>query len=381
MCPSPSHRAGPLTRAAKSAAAFTLVELLVVIGIIALLISILLPSLNSARAAAQTVKCLANLRSLGQGLQLYVSENKGWIPGSAHTTGRMFWQPNVSMSSTTHTYTAAANGAVTPQNGAPAFPDTGPISFDDWYGPMAQMLRLQLPKSTNVIDRYAAYTNSNFFQCPTTGGTQSSSFSGGPNDGRSFNVLGYVTNANFMLTTGNPTPGETQFTRMSTGAGWWIPPTGQVPRIDKVSGSSDKIFAADGAKFTNGASPITYNLSMYATPNTYGLSQMYSDYGAFTTKTTSYNRNFANGQSGFTASDGRLLSYRHGTRKAGAQFGAYRMNAVFFDGHAETLDEGKATNPSYWLPRGSTIPDASFIPVDVQNRQGLTSAAMPYRIN
>lgn len=59
---------------------FTLVELLVVIGIIALLISILLPSLNRAREAAKTVKCSANLRSLGQGLQIYLQDNKGMMP-------------------------------------------------------------------------------------------------------------------------------------------------------------------------------------------------------------------------------------------------------------------------------------------------------------
>jgi prepilin-type N-terminal cleavage/methylation domain-containing protein/prepilin-type processing-associated H-X9-DG protein len=59
---------------------FTLVELLVVIGIIALLISILLPTLARARESANRTKCLANLRSIGQALAMYEQTNQGKLP-------------------------------------------------------------------------------------------------------------------------------------------------------------------------------------------------------------------------------------------------------------------------------------------------------------
>ena len=65
---------------ASKKAGFTLVELLVVIGIIALLISILLPSLNKARETANRVKCQSNLSQIGKALLLYSNENKGSFP-------------------------------------------------------------------------------------------------------------------------------------------------------------------------------------------------------------------------------------------------------------------------------------------------------------
>jgi prepilin-type processing-associated H-X9-DG protein/prepilin-type N-terminal cleavage/methylation domain-containing protein len=59
---------------------FTLVELLVVIGIIALLMGLLLPALGRAREAARRSTCLSNIRQIGQAFAAYVSEHKGRLP-------------------------------------------------------------------------------------------------------------------------------------------------------------------------------------------------------------------------------------------------------------------------------------------------------------
>src|SRR5215213_5350559 len=73
---------------------FTLVELLVVIGIIALLISILLPSLQKARRAAYTITCSANIRSILQAMNMYVATNNGWIPGGPTSSSRFLYRQN-----------------------------------------------------------------------------------------------------------------------------------------------------------------------------------------------------------------------------------------------------------------------------------------------
>jgi prepilin-type N-terminal cleavage/methylation domain-containing protein/prepilin-type processing-associated H-X9-DG protein len=77
--------------------AFTLVELLVVIGIIAVLIGILMPALSRARRQANTTACLANLRSMNQALSIYFAQNRGhlpyynWHPGNADQAWHGYW--------------------------------------------------------------------------------------------------------------------------------------------------------------------------------------------------------------------------------------------------------------------------------------------------
>jgi len=77
----------------RAGGAFTLVELLVVIGIIATLIAILLPALSRVRKAAQTVQCATVLRELGQAMTLFASSHQGRVPGVAKTSPNGYGVP------------------------------------------------------------------------------------------------------------------------------------------------------------------------------------------------------------------------------------------------------------------------------------------------
>jgi prepilin-type N-terminal cleavage/methylation domain-containing protein/prepilin-type processing-associated H-X9-DG protein len=84
--------------AQRFAAAFTLVELLVVIGIIAVLISILLPALGKVRRQAYTLQCSSNMRQVSMAMLMYIQDAKGKFPAAMIPPGVVnvhgWWWPN-----------------------------------------------------------------------------------------------------------------------------------------------------------------------------------------------------------------------------------------------------------------------------------------------
>lgn len=316
---------------------FTLIELLVVISIIALVISILLPSLASARRAAEKVACMAQLRGAAQAGVGYSTDNESAMVGAPSTSGA-----------------TTANG----------FAVGAAVQNWDFLGPMAEVMGLGIPLADGTADgmkkRFNAIRSSPAFLCRSNRYLAISFPGSGSVDAGTGRMVSFNT-CRMMLTRVDPTISDEGQGVVTPGSRIGLP-AGYAPKIDKIGVPANKVFFADGSRYSaansgEGIIAPDYNLSANAS---YGGA--FSDSGAFANFSNSWDRARAPGNGYIGRTDGRVWAYRHnaGDVPVGAPANAYKLNLVFFDGHAETQGDLESTNPHQWLPQGTVMGITNF---------------------
>jgi prepilin-type processing-associated H-X9-DG protein len=342
------------------------VELLVVIGIIALLISVLLPALSKARRAANTIACASNLRQIVQAMISYTAQYDGFIPGSPNTSGAFLFAPTPKAS-----YPVFASQYN--ENNCP-----GIVCTWDWQSPLATIMGIsfnQNPDLASRVQRFHFLNNYGVFTCPenkflaTEYTTDTAFLNSGSLTPTVDNMPSYITAEAFLLAPLPKGAKENGYpVRYAPDKfGDFTLPSSYVPKINKIGPASQKIFIADGGKYSNTNNLPNYVLSFSsgstgtsggtASSNNGGTSGgAYSDYGAYNYYSEALNRAAAPGNpSGTPKYDARIYGFRHGNQIAFGANDSYRFNAGFYDGHVETLGDFEGANPAFWNPTGTVI--------------------------
>ncbi len=337
-------------------AAFTLIELLVVVAIIAMLVSILLPSLGSAREQARAVVCGQLLRQFGNGLQTYGSENQDYIPG-VNTSGvgveakRLRWGSDVSI----------------------LYQSKLPVQTFDWITPVIAY-STELPAVR--AERYKMLVQR--FGCPSQRYVSSVYETSGVPDMvkcRELNpypAVSYLMSAHFQYVgqeekgrvVGNyehPSVSPPIYAKAASPA-WEVVVERYLPKLTKVGPAGRKVFAADGTRYLDVTLVLDHDLS--PGPMTFGSFTCAGGWWAGSTawgvkgNTPNWDGS-AVGADSPSHGQNLAISYRHGNQR-GVASGSARdnkgtINAVFFDGHVDRLTDRQSREAQLWYPSGATV--------------------------
>jgi prepilin-type N-terminal cleavage/methylation domain-containing protein len=327
--------------------AFTLIELMVVVSIIALLISILLPSLKAARESAKVVVCSSTLKGLTGSNAIYQSLFNEWLAGAPGTSGSALirhrnndtWGP----ADTVLTIEAGDEDATMAQ-------------WFDWATPLEVVddPPVNRPAYYKLLFERNSCPSNQFRARPVIGmggsagaawpATQAPSYYTvrqmlvWPNSSRSAPYDQAKAGGPNGAGCGGEGPGD----------GWELP-AGYAPNLSRLGNPARKIFLTDGSRWTDPISgSITYNVEWNARSggafSTGGAALRYADEDA----DDSWLRDFflsTNPDTMRTAP----VTYRH---KRGKKIG---VSVVFYDGHAAYLSEDESRHPDYWWPKGTRV--------------------------
>jgi len=376
-------------RAGEGELGFTLIELLVVIAIIAILLSILLPGLGSARDAARKVACQSNMRQIATGFMNYALSNDDWLPGSPSTSG---------FDCLPQSSSKATSGYIKSQGGH--FNGTTWQNYD-FMGPLADQFGLIGPGRTDPggygpddpgrSERFEWLRKREEFRCPSNKFGALSFLEGNvlePDDplwpiGQ---MLSYNTSTQFTSTTKKPpygTDGEDgEYDQLREG---------YKPSLARVGTAYMKGLMFEGHRFTKPDNDFKVNGPDHNVALAASFGGAMSDTGPWWNDGKGLARHVAPGESknilysqfGF-GFDPRPYAFRHGPLKLGDPSPAKQSigNVAFFDGRVEAMTDAEATDPDMWFPTGTKITGGGAFWVYAQNtwpkKTTETSEGSPY---
>lgn len=317
-----------MSRRTRRSRGFTLVELLVVIAIIALLTSILLPSLAGAREAARRAACGVHMSDIGKALPMYTTDFDDWLPG-----------PNTSGLGLTQ----GGSGSITNATTSP----TTPVQNMDWMSPLLGR-SMNLPAAN--IDRLVRSLNQDL-ACPSNDVKYDYIYPGNRSTLGSYNAsdiryCSYAAALMFMAVPMSSPPWAGKWvTENQYASGMRVQlPLGYRPKVGNVGTATDKVFVMEGARYVSGEqtsfNDLTYqddggNYTMYGPPTRLGGDPF---------------ENLPR-SSPFEPDD---ITRRFAMRHSG------KMNVVYFDGHIEALDGFKALDIRKYWPMGTAVVGTTF---------------------
>lgn len=363
----------------RKARAHSLIEVLVVVAMIALLLSILLPSLRQAKDRTRELACAANLSMIGKALSGYTLTGRDWVPGSMWTTGR-WWLDNYDR----RTAWEPALGREIDQEICPPFSPFA-VEWHDFATPLRRQMYgakiapypgIDAAAATRLRYKLIDETLQDEFLCPANrevafGWYKGNIIEGAPHvPATSYLAMWQMMKAGPRYYD-NPPAGwssPNELTSIATSEYTYdnnvIPPDNYLPQLDRIGRRlSMKVFIADGVRFfdpdwnwDDGPVPIDAEAGSF----TYNLhpADLKGTFAASPPATRNWDQGSrAQGREYTTA---RRFSYRHGRNN--------RINALFFDGHVEPMDvdvsrkrsdgggfRGKAVAPRYYWPSGSVV--------------------------